>query len=66
MTYEAFYEPAGRFGSTPATAGPWDPAAQHAGPPSALLARALAGHDPVDDADARRRTPLSRPGSAPV
>ncbi|MEW2377042.1 thioesterase family protein [Micromonospora sp. NPDC047812] len=49
-TYEAFYEPAGggRFGSTPATAGPWDPAAQHAGPPSALLARALAGHDPVD------------------
>ncbi|MFI7491594.1 thioesterase family protein [Micromonospora echinaurantiaca] len=50
MTYEAFYEPAGanRFVATPATAGPWDPAAQHAGPPSALLARALADHDPVD------------------
>ncbi len=50
MTYEAFYEPtgAGRFVATPATAGPWDPAAQHAGPPSALLARALATHEPVD------------------
>lgn len=50
MTYQAFYEPAGvgRFVATPATAGPWDPAAQHAGPPSALLARALAGHDPVE------------------
>ncbi|QGN46022.1 thioesterase family protein [Micromonospora sp. WMMC415] len=50
MTYEAFYEPAGagRFRATAATAGPWDPAAQHAGPPSALLARALSAHEPVD------------------
>jgi hypothetical protein len=40
----SFYEPAGHgtFISSPATAGPWDPASQHAGPPSALLARALA------------------------
>jgi len=46
----AFYEPAGgdTFHSTPATAGPWDPAAQHAGPPSALLARVFEHHEPVD------------------
>jgi len=31
----------GRFASTQATAGPWNPAAQHGGPPAALLARAL-------------------------
>jgi hypothetical protein len=39
----AFYEPLGdgRFLSTPHTRGPWDPANQHAGPPAALLGRAL-------------------------
>ncbi|MDX8152572.1 thioesterase family protein [Patulibacter brassicae] len=39
----AFYEPLDEetFASTPATAGPWGPHAQHAGPPSALLARAI-------------------------
>jgi hypothetical protein len=39
----AFYEPAGegRFRSTPATVGPWDAGSQHAGPPAALLGRAL-------------------------
>jgi hypothetical protein len=39
----AFYEPlgAGRFRSTPHTRGPWDPAFQHAGPPAALLGRAV-------------------------
>lgn len=40
---EAFYVPAsepGVFLSTEATGGPWDPALQHGGPPSALLARA--------------------------
>jgi hypothetical protein len=47
----AFYEPLGdgRFRSTPHTRGPWDPAFQHAGPPAALLARAVeraAGIDP--------------------
>ncbi len=31
----------GCFESTPNTTGPWDPRAQHAGPPSALLVRAL-------------------------
>lgn len=38
----AFYEPDGdRFVATALTVGPWDPGAQHAGPPAALLARAL-------------------------
>ena len=38
---DAFYVPAGpgRFESTPFTAGPWSPDHQHAGPPSALMAR---------------------------
>ncbi len=34
-----------RFESLPTTAGPWSPHAQHAGPPSALLARAMAAHE---------------------
>ena len=38
----AFYRPdAGTFIPSELTRGPWDPDAQHAGPPSALLARAL-------------------------
>ena len=38
---DAFYRREGElFVSTPATTGPWSIAAQHAGPPSALLARA--------------------------
>ena len=38
----AFYEPAGDgFVSTDLTRGPWDPSSQHAGPPSALIARAI-------------------------
>jgi hypothetical protein len=38
----AFYEPAGEgFLATELTRGPWDPGAQHAGPPAALLGRAL-------------------------
>ncbi len=40
----AFYLPGkapGQVISTPATAGPWSPSAQHGGPPSGLLARAL-------------------------
>jgi hypothetical protein len=47
--YESFYEPAGDdvFVATPATAGPWGADAQHAGPPSALLARAFERHEPV-------------------
>ena len=43
----SFYEP--RAGdvvaSTAATAGPWNPQAQHGGPPAALLGRALEGID---------------------
>lgn len=39
----------GRFESTPATAGPWSPDAQHAGPPSALLARAMELHEPREN-----------------
>ncbi|MFG2007163.1 thioesterase family protein [Spirillospora sp. NPDC048911] len=45
----AFYEPLGdgRFASTAATAGPWAPGFQHAGPVSALLGRAFQRHDPA-------------------
>lgn len=44
----AFYLPlgSGRFTATEATAGPWDPGQQHAGPPSALLTRAIEAVDP--------------------
>jgi hypothetical protein len=40
---EAFYLPDGedRFLATELTRGPWDPRAQHAGPPAALLGRAV-------------------------
>lgn len=38
-----------RYESLPATAGPWSPHAQHAGPPAALLARAMARHEPRAD-----------------
>lgn len=40
---ESFYRQTGdnRFESLPTTAGPWSPHAQHAGPPAALLARAM-------------------------
>lgn len=40
---DAFYLPLGdeHFRATGRTVGPWDPRAQHGGPPSALLARAL-------------------------
>lgn len=38
----AFYTPTGDgFVATELTRGPWDPGAQHAGPPSALLGRAI-------------------------
>lgn len=44
----AFYEPLGdgRFRATAATAGPWDPAAQHGGPPAALLGHTVEGCSP--------------------
>ena len=46
----SFYEPLGdgRYGSTRHTAGPWDPKFQHAGPPAALLGRALERCEPHD------------------
>ncbi|CAN5488279.1 thioesterase family protein [soil metagenome] len=41
-TSKAFYEPDGdHFVATKHTRGPWDPDAQHAGPPSALLGREI-------------------------
>jgi hypothetical protein len=44
----SFYEPLGdgRFRSTEHTRGPWDPAFQHAGPPAALLGRAIEQCEP--------------------
>src|SRR5690348_1928041 len=38
----SFYEPDGDgFIATEATRGPWDPGAQHAGPPAALIGREI-------------------------
>jgi hypothetical protein len=44
----AFYlpRPEGRYLASEHTAGPWDPRLQHAGPPAALLARALERCEP--------------------
>lgn len=59
---DAFYEPIddkageGRFRATAATGGPWDPAAQHGGPPSALLARAVELTEPREDMRVARAT----------
>ena len=39
---DSFYEPDGdAYVATEATRGPWDPGAQHAGPPSALIGREI-------------------------
>jgi Thioesterase-like superfamily len=48
--HSAFFEPAGTgtFAATLATAGPWSADAQHGGPPSALVARALERHEPAE------------------
>ena len=48
--HNAFYEPAGpgTFLATAATAGPWTEHAQHGGPPSGLVARALEQHERDD------------------
>jgi acyl-Coa thioesterase superfamily protein/acyl-CoA thioesterase superfamily protein len=41
---ESFYYPDGdRYAATELTRGPWDPGAQHAGPPAALIAREMEG-----------------------
>lgn len=61
-TETAFYEPAGdhdgveRFRSTVHTTGPWDARSQHAGPPSALLGRAVERCGPRDDMVLARAT----------
>ena len=45
---DAFYVPEGDgFRPTGWTRGPWDAGAQHAGPPAALLGRAIEGLEPV-------------------
>jgi hypothetical protein len=47
---EAFYVRDGdSFAPTAWTRGPWDPDAQHAGPPAALVARAIEALEPADD-----------------
>lgn len=51
---DAFYEPDGdAFRATDLTRGPWDPDAQHAGPPAGLIARELEGMGNADDAERR-------------
>ncbi|KNB53840.1 thioesterase family protein [Streptomyces caatingaensis] len=64
---ESFYRRLGdgRYASTAATAGPWSPEAQHAGPPSALLGRALERHEPRDGLRVARVT-LEIPAPVPV
>jgi hypothetical protein len=77
---DTFYVPAGddRWLATVHTTGPWDPGAQHGGPPSALLGRAMQRCEPRDDMIVARftceilspipvgeigvRTRLARPG----
>jgi hypothetical protein len=54
---QAFYVPDGdALVSTELTRGPWDPDAQHAGPPAALLGRAVERCEPRPDAQVGRIT----------
>jgi acyl-Coa thioesterase superfamily protein/acyl-CoA thioesterase superfamily protein len=54
---DAFYVPDGdSFVPTQHTRGPWDPQAQHAGPPAALLARAIEGLDVTGETQVARFT----------
>ncbi|CAM3777936.1 thioesterase family protein [Smaragdicoccus niigatensis] len=66
-TPEAFYIPRGdaSFTSTEHTAGPWSADAQHFGPPSALLVRALEGL-PADRPMQIARVTVEILGSLPV
>jgi hypothetical protein len=52
----ALYEPLGdgAYAATGLTRGPWDPGAQHAGPPSALLAHALEAVAGIEDGQVAR------------
>ncbi|HEX2294146.1 MAG TPA: thioesterase family protein [Actinomycetota bacterium] len=58
-----FYVPLadGLFHSTPWTTGPWGPDAQHAGPPAALLARAIEALAPDGSHVARVTSEILRP-----
>ncbi len=51
LVADCFYLPAGddTWLATPHTTGPWDARAQHGGPPSALLGRAIQRFAPRDD-----------------
>lgn len=54
---DSFYLPDGeRFAATELTRGPWDPDAQHAGPPAALLGRQLEGLPEGDEFQLARLT----------
>ncbi|MGH3101114.1 MAG: thioesterase family protein, partial [Thermoleophilia bacterium] len=55
---EAFFLPLGpdRFQATELTRGPWDPGLQHAGPPAALLGRAVERHGDRGDLQVARVT----------
>lgn len=61
----AFYEQVGegRFESSPLTAGPWGADSQHAGPPSALLVRAL---EPTEPARRLARISVDVLGPVPI
>jgi hypothetical protein len=53
----AFYERDGdRLRATELTRGPWDPGSQHAGPPSALIGRAIEGLEDAADFQVGRVT----------
>lgn len=62
---EAYYLPLGEntFEPTRATESPWDPAAQHGGPPSALFAQVMS--DLVDPALRLARLTVDFPGPLP-
>ncbi|MDP9434053.1 MAG: thioesterase family protein, partial [Actinomycetota bacterium] len=66
---DAFFEPLDadglRWRATEHASGPWDPAAQHGGPPSALLGRAVERCEPRDDVQVARMT-VELIGAVPV
>jgi hypothetical protein len=64
---ESFYRELGegRFESATATAGPWSPQLQHAGPPSALIGYAMERHEPREGQRITRVT-LEIPRPVPV
>jgi hypothetical protein len=65
--HTSFYEQdaSGGFRATSATAGPWNPQAQHGGPPSALAVRELERHEP-DEGMRLARVTVDILGPVPV